>query len=94
MARQREATKGAVYPVRQARLLRNPHIEGAALTPFPVELAPGEQREGWVPVLMDQDHIQGAPILTAGARGLRGGAAGRSLGEPREREGPQAHRIA
>jgi len=54
---------------RLARLLRNPHLEGSAMTPLLVRLALGpDPPPGWVPIVVDQTTIRGTPTLLAGVR--------------------------
>lgn len=53
---------------RLARLLRNPHLVGSALTPLLVRLALGPRPRGWVPIVLDQTWLRGTPTLLAGVR--------------------------
>ncbi len=53
---------------RLARLLRNPHLVGSALTPLLVRLALGPRPRGWVPLVLDQTLLRGTPTLLAGVR--------------------------
>lgn len=53
---------------RLARLLRNRHLVGSALTPLLVRLALGPRPRGWVPIVLDQTWLRGTPTLLAGVR--------------------------
>jgi hypothetical protein len=53
---------------RLARLLRNQHLVGSALTPLLVRLALGSRPRGWVPIVLDQTWLRGTPTLLAGVR--------------------------
>jgi hypothetical protein len=53
---------------RLARLLRNKHLVGSALTPLLVRLALGPRPRGWVPIVLDQTTLRGTPTLLAGVR--------------------------
>jgi hypothetical protein len=53
---------------RLARLLRNRHLVGSALTPLLVRLALGPRPRGWVPIVVDQTTLRGTPTLLAGVR--------------------------
>ena len=53
---------------RLARLLRNQHLVGSALTPLLVRLALGPRPRGWVPIVLDQTLLRGTPTLLAGVR--------------------------
>jgi hypothetical protein len=53
---------------RLARLVRNPHLVGSALTPLLVRLALGPRPRGWVPIVVDQTTLRGTPTLLAGVR--------------------------
>jgi hypothetical protein len=54
---------------RLARLLRNKHFVGSALTPLLVRLALGRRpRRGPVPIVLDQTTLRGTPTLLAGVR--------------------------
>lgn len=53
---------------RLARLLRNRHLVGSALTPLLVRLALGPHPRGWVPMVLDQTWLRGTPTLLAGVR--------------------------
>jgi hypothetical protein len=53
---------------RLARLLRNKHLVGSALTPLLVRLALGPRPRGWVPIVLDQTWLRGTPTLLAGVR--------------------------
>lgn len=53
---------------RLARLLRNKHLVGSAMTPLLVRLALGPRPRGWVPIVLDQTTIRGTPTLLAGVR--------------------------
>lgn len=50
------------------RLLRNPSLDGTAMTPLLVRLALGKDPRGWVPVVVDQTDLQGKPVILAGVR--------------------------
>ncbi len=53
---------------RLARLLRNAHLVGSALTPLLIRLALGPRPAGWVPIVLDQTTLRGTPTLLAGVR--------------------------
>lgn len=53
---------------RLARLLRNAHLVGSALTPLLIRLALGPHPRGWVPLVLDQTWLRGTPTLLAGVR--------------------------
>ena len=53
---------------RLARLLRNTHLIGSALTPLLVRLALGPRPRGWVPIILDQTWLRETPTLLAGVR--------------------------
>jgi hypothetical protein len=48
------AEREKVRSKRLARLLRNPHLIGSALTPLLVRLALGPRPRGWIPIVLDQ----------------------------------------
>ncbi len=53
---------------RLARLVRNQHLVGSALTPLLIRLALGPRPRGWVPIVLDQTTLRGTPTLLAGVR--------------------------
>ena len=53
---------------RLARLLRNQHLVGSAMTPLLVRLALGPRPRGWIPIVLDQTTLRGTPTLLAGVR--------------------------
>lgn len=53
---------------RLARLVRNKHLIGSAMTPLLVRLALGPRPRGWVPMVLDQTTLRGTPTLLAGVR--------------------------
>jgi len=53
---------------RLARLVRNRHLVGSALTPLLIRLALGPRPRGWVPIVLDQTTLRGTPTLLAGVR--------------------------
>src|SRR5712691_13099345 len=50
------------------RLLRNPHLDGTAMTPLLVRVALGAEPQGWIPIVVDQTTIRETPVLMAGIR--------------------------
>jgi hypothetical protein len=62
------AERERVRSKRLARLLRNKHLVGSALTPLVVRLALGPRPRGWVPIVLDQTWLRGTPTLLAGVR--------------------------
>jgi len=48
------------------RLLRNPSLDGTAMTPLLVRLALGAHPRGWVPIVVDQTDLRGTQVLMAG----------------------------
>src|SRR6266702_8397214 len=50
------------------RLLRNPALDGTAMTPLLVRLALGETPRGWIPIVVDQTTIQTTQVIMAGVR--------------------------
>ena len=50
------------------RLLRNPSLDGTAMTPLLVRLALGPRPTGWVPMVVDQTDVQGTQVIMAGIR--------------------------
>ena len=48
------------------RLLRNPSLDGTAMTPLLVRLALGAHPRGWIPIVVDQTDLQGTQVLMAG----------------------------
>jgi hypothetical protein len=53
---------------RLARLVRNQHLVGSAMTPLLIRLALGPRPRGWVPIVLDQTTLRGTPTLLAGVR--------------------------
>jgi DDE family transposase len=53
---------------RLARLVRNPHLVGSAMTPLLIRLALGPSPRGWIPIVLDQTTLRGTPTLLAGVR--------------------------